>query len=210
MRFLGHHGRGIAAVAALFALGFLEAQAQVRPRPAGGAEEAPVIKIRELGGIGPRALVRTPEYTTGVSRGRVAARIWAEIQTTFDSTPDWMDELTFQYYVLVHNKKSKDEHSLFKASVTYVDVAKGRAHLSAMYLRPSTLERCGEVIGVAVEVVYQGAVVATESVGRQASGQPLPAEWWKIYQGPIRDGVLLNRGQTPFAFVNVDDYESIK
>jgi len=213
-RRMGYRAFGLAV--GLLTLGVAAAMGQVtRPRspvaPGGalGAGQAPVIRIRDLTGVGPRALVRTAEYSTSVSRGRTAARMWAEISVVYDSEPEWIDELTFQYYVLVYDK-SKDEHSLFKGVVTYVDVARGKGHISPMYLRPSTLARYGDVVGVAVEVLHQGAAVATETNGRQGKGQVLPADWWKIYQGTVREGVLLDRSRTPFALVNVDDYEIIK
>jgi hypothetical protein len=215
MHFCGLSWRSFGLAVGLMALGGVTAFGQAsRPRAAaaggtGAASEGPVVRIRDLTGVGPRALVRTPEYSTSVSRGKTAARMWAEISVVYDSEPEWIDELTFQYYVLVYDK-AKDEHSLFKGVATYVDVARGRGHVSPMYLRPSTLARYGEVVGVAVEILHQGTSVASETSGRQGKGQPLPADWWKIYQGTVREGVLLDRGRTPFALVNVDDYETIK
>jgi hypothetical protein len=215
------HFRGVGFRSVALAVGLLTLASSVafgqatRPRAPGapggtaGAAQASVVRIRDLTGVGPRALVRTAEYSTSVSRGRTAARLWAETSVTYDTDPEWLDELTFQYYVLVYDK-AKDEHSLFKGVVTYVDVARGKGHVSPMYLRPSTLARYGEVVGVAVEILHQGSVVATEANGRQGKGQPLPPEWWKVYQGTVREGVLLDRSRTPFALVNVDDFETIK
>ena len=209
MSLLGRTSRAGALVAVAVAFTAATAVAQVKAHGAAVAGEGPGIRIREVTGVGPRALVRTPEYSSSISRGRVAARNWAEITVVFDAELDWTDELTFQYYVLCYDKV-KDKHTLFKGSATYVEVARGKGHMSAMYLRPATLARYGEVAGVAVEAVVQGNVVATDTIGRQGKGGPLPAEWWKIYKDEIKEGALLNRNQTPFAFVNVDDYETLK
>lgn len=168
-----------------------------------------ILRIRELTGDGPRGLVRTPEYTTSMSRGRNATREWAELAVQFDTEPEWIDELTFQYYALLYDKRS-GEYTLLKGTVTVMDVAKGRNHLAAAYIRPSTLARRGQVTAVAVEVVHKGDVVTTVSEGKLAKGQALPAEWWKGLKLVPVDGLILSRAQTPFAYVNYDDYEISK
>ena len=89
---------------------------------------------------------------------------------------------------------------MFRSTVTYVNVAKGK-HLSDMFLHPSTLARLGRVEQVAVVVKVKGAVVATESTAKTPN-------WWDRFS-PV-EGVLLNRAQTPFAFIEYDLYEQIK
>lgn len=174
----------------------------------GGAMTGP-IRIRELTGYGKRGLVNTPEYSTSVSRGRAVARAWAEVLVQFDSDPEWIDELSFQYYVLIHDRKTK-EFMFLKGLVTHPDVVRGKGHLSAMYVRPAVLERYGEVVAVAVEAVIKGETVAVANEGRLPQGQALPSDWWKTTKLIPKDGYLLNRAQTPFALVNYDDYEVVK
>ena len=53
----------------------------------------------------------------------------------------------------------------------------------------------------AMVVKAKGAVVATDSTAQRPN-------WWDGF--PPVDGVLLNRSQTPFAFVDYDLYEAIK
>lgn len=190
-------------------VGVQDGLAQARMRTEAGGAAASPIRIRELTGNGPRGLVRTPEYSTSVSRGRAAARTWAEMLVQFDSDPEWIDEISFQYYVLIHDRKTK-EFMFLKGLVTHSNVARGRGHLSSMYVKPFVLERYGDVVAVAVEAVINGETVGVATEGRLPQGQALPADWWKTTKLIPKDGYLLNRSQTPFAFVNYDDYESVK
>lgn len=213
--------RGAVAAVLMLAVGAHEAAAQMRARveaKSGGGYTPPVgaaaagggiVRIRDLTGVGPRGLVRSPEFTVSVSRGRVPAREWAELQLTFDSEPEWIDELSVQYYALLYSRMTK-EYTLLKGSVSHVDVAKGRGHLSAGYIRPSTLQRYGEVVAVAVEVLSKGEVVATSSEGKLPDRQALPTDWWKNAKLVPRDGYILSRTLTPFASINYDDYEVTK
>ena len=190
----------------------LDGSAQVRARPnaaAGAAAASNPVLIRELTGFGKRGLVQTPGYTTTISPGRAVAGVWAEMLVQFDSDPEWIDEISFQYYVLLHDRKTK-EFMFLKGLVAHVDVARGRGHLSAMYVRPSVLVRYGEVVAVAVEAVIKGVTVGVKTDGKLPQGQALPEDWWKTTKLVPRDGYLLNRSQTPFAFVNYDDYAVIK
>ena len=205
--------QSLLAVCAVFALVGWQAEALAQAKPkadtpatAGG----PVARIRgDMGGLGPRSVVKTPEYSTSVPRGKTSARDWVELSVSFDTEPEWIDELTFQCYALLRDKK-KGDYTLFKGSVTYVDVAKGRGHVSTMYLRPSALARYGEVVAIAVEILHNGAVIDHKSDDRMAKGQRLAKEWWSSPNLPVKEGYLLSRAQTPFGLVNIDDYETIK
>ena len=145
--------------------------------------------------------VKTPEYK--LLTGQVMARAldWFQIVVNYDTAPDWMDELTFTYYVMVKSKAGK--YGLFKGDVTYINIARGK-HASDVYLHPSTLTRFGVVERVAVVISSQGRVVAMES---QPSSK---GRWWEQSPVPPVDGLVLNRMETPFAMINFDDYEAIK
>lgn len=180
----------------------------------GGVSGKPLapVKIRAIDGIGQRNLVKTPEYNTSISRGKAAAGNWAQLTVTFDTAPDWINELVFQYYVLCYNKATerdsgRKEYTLFKGAVSHRDVSRGKSRVTAMYLRPNTVERYGNVVAVAVEVLYNGEVVDLKS---EESGNKIPKEWWKSPDLTVKDGYLLNRQETPFAFINVDDFEAVK
>lgn len=142
-------------------------------------------------------------------RGRAPARDWAEMQVVFDSEPEWLDELVFVYYALLRDRAS-GEFTFLKGQVTCVDVARGRSHMSSAYIRPNTLARYGEVVASAVEILSGGDVVATQSEGKLPHNQALPVDWWKNSKLVPKDGLVLPKSLTPFAYVSYDDYEAVK
>ncbi len=194
-----------ACVALIMALGASNLSAQGRVRE---AEARAILKVRELTGFGPRALVKSPD--AGSSK-RAVARDWAQLSTQYDTDPEWLDEVAFNYYVLLRGAATATgtEYTLLKGVVTYLDVARGRAHQGIAYVRPAALSRFGEIVGVAVEAKVKGEVVSTLSEGRLA-GKPLPLEWWKNPNLSPKEGYIVDKSKTPFALVNFDDYEALK
>jgi hypothetical protein len=174
------------------------------------------IKIRRLEGVGRSNVIRTPEYRSTSPGGTKPAQDWVEIKTTFDTGPEWIDEVVFQYYVLTENKKeSKTPFSFYQATVKYGDVEKGRNHLSTVYIGPHAIKRFGYPVAVGVEVSVNGKIVDSKSERDPAFGR-LAEQWWndQAVTGretvAARQGYLLNRKESPFAFVNIDDHEVIR
>ena len=193
-------------IALFLALGASDSFAQARIKaPAGVA----AVRIHQLTGYGPRSLLRSPDSSGGGSRGRNSTREWAEMAIQYDSDPEWIDEVTFQFYALLRNRTSGD-YTLLKGAVTYVDVARGRGHLGVAYIRPNALSRIGEIVGVAVEAQVKGEVVAALTEGKLGPSKPLPQDWWLNPKLTPKDGYIVEKSKTPFALVNFDDYESVK
>jgi hypothetical protein len=182
------------ALATLWGGWGLLAQAQ---QPAAAGPAADSIRIRRMTPV----KEKTPVFRTAAP-GQAAARQpdWWRVVVEFETTPDWTDELEFTYYVYMKDQSNRGAEIMFRGAVTYVNVAKGR-HQSDMFLHPSTLARLGSVEQVAVVVKARGAVVATESTAKTPN-------WWERFS-PV-DGVLLNRAQTPFAFIDYDLFNAIK
>jgi hypothetical protein len=148
--------------------------------------------------------IQTPEYQIKRSQTAARTRDWFQIITTYDTDPEWVDEVQFTYYVLVKNKNPASHgppQSLFKGEVSYINVEKGK-HKSDMFIHPSTLSRYGDVQAIAVLMTVQGRLIAMESK------PPSNQRWWEALQP--QDGYLLNRMQTPFAMLYFDDYEAVK
>lgn len=143
----------------------------------------------------------TPEYQLLKGQFMGQTREWFAVQTQYRTAPEWLDDLTFTYYIVVRAKSGPQKFTLFKGDVTYVNIQKGD-HKSDMYLHPSTLARYGDVERVAVVISAQGRVVAMESLPASTT------RWWEQLT-PV-DGYVLNRTQTPFAMINFDDYEAVK
>ncbi len=193
-------------IALFLALGASDSFAQARLKaPAGTA----VVRIHQLTGYGPRSLLRSPDSSGGGSRGRNSTREWAEMAIQYDTEPEWIDEVTFQFYALLRSRTAGD-YTLLKGAVTYVDVARGRGHLGVAYIRPNALSRIGEIVGVAVEAQVKGEVVATFTEGKLGPSKPLPQDWWLNPKLTPKDGYIVEKSKTPFALVNFDDYESVK
>jgi hypothetical protein len=151
---------------------------------------------------------KTPEYQAKYVTAQQRSRDWFKVEVIYDTEPEWLDEVSLTYYVVVKAKQPiagrSSLYTLFKGDVTYINVEKGR-HKSDMYLHPSTLARLGDVERVATVVSTGGRVVVMEGVPSLSGANP---RWWE--QLPPQEGYLLNRTQTPFAMINFDDYEAIK
>ena len=193
-------------LAVLFGASNVPAQAYSRgPAKVGGG----VLRLRQLTGNGPRALVQTPDMFGGASHSRTGPRAWAQLDFQYDTEPEWIDEASFQCYALLHSRTT-GEYTLLKGSLAYMDVARGRGHLGVAYVRPSALARFGEVVAVAVEAIVKGETVSVLSEGRLSPGKPMPQEWWKNAKLAPKEGYVLDKSKTPFALGNYDDYEALK
>ncbi len=160
-----------------------------------------VLRIRRVEG----EMVRAPQYQVSGGQRSQRQRQWLEVKTEFETAPDWIDEITFTYYIVLHNRRpheGDEPYNLFRGENTYVNIERTRRGQSAVYLHPSTVERYGSLDRVAVVISSQGRVLGIES------DPPSERRWWE--QLPPRSGFVLNRMQTPFAMVNFDDFEAIK
>ena len=209
----GLHILSSAALVLLF--GACEAPAQARrvtPRPVGTAASVQPaagienVVIRKMEVTGPSARVKTPEFRNDANEPQAPAKDWARITVQYETDADWTDELEFRYMVLVKNHKTDDKipFAMFPGAVTYVDIPKGKRHTSTVFLRPNTLERYGAVVWAGVKVYLKGRD-APVAVAQMPDDQ---TPWNTSY--PTREGALLNRAQTPFALVAIDNYQAIK
>ena len=152
-----------------------------------------------------RNLVSTPQFTyTGAQQYPTNQRDrWLEVEAEFASAPEFTDELTFKYFILLNGK-------LLTGEVTHTNVAAGRENRSVMYVAPRTLARFmgnraltpNAIQNIAVQIVQQGAIKSELSVAR---AQP---QWYAAM--PHLAGFVLNKNETPFAPLYWDRYEQIK
>jgi len=121
----------------------------------------------------------------------------------FAAAPEFTDELTFKYFILINGK-------LLTGEVTHVGVQAGRENRSVMYVAPRTLARLlgnkpvtvNAVQNIAVQIVQQGAVK------HELTLQRAPVNWYATI--PAVPGFVLNKNETPFAPLYWDRYEPIK
>jgi hypothetical protein len=232
--------RGVGVVGVLLMLGLMTsgdlalAQGRVEKKTTGGhktevgkkaeagvggpvmAEAGEMIRIRKLVGIGNKGLIKSPEYQvrSALIRGPKPAAEWGRIIVLYDTAPEWIDEMVFQFYALAEKtEEGKKAFSFFKCSVRYVDVERGRDHVAEVFLQPAALKRFGSLVAAGVEVSIGGKVVASDS---ELGLKNLPETWWKdpkVVESEmvtVRDGYLVDKSKSPFSLINIDDYEVIR
>ena len=173
----------------------------VQPAAKAAGEEGAV--IRKMESTGPNTRVKTPKFNNDANEPQAKAENWARISVQYETDVEWTDALEFRYMVLVKHPKTS-AFSMFPVAVTYIDIPKGKRHTSTVFLRPNTLKRYGNVEWAGVKIYLKGkdAPVAVA----QMPNDPRP--WTAKFT--TKAGVLLNRDQTPFAQVAIDNYETIK
>lgn len=121
----------------------------------------------------------------------------------FAAAPEFTDELTFKYFILINGK-------LLTGEVTHANIAAGGGRRSVVYVSPRALARFigkgvvtpNTVQNIAVQILQKGALKDELSFTRA------PAQW---YAGlPAVSGFVLNKNETPFAPLYWDRYEQIK
>ena len=152
-----------------------------------------------------REFITAPEFNyAGAQQHRGDDRErWLEVEVEFAAVPEFTNELTFKYFILLNGR-------LLTGEVTHVNVPAGRENRSVMYVAPRTLSRvmgnkpvtANAVQNIAVQIVQQGTVKHELSLQRAA------ANWYTTM--PQVAGFVLNKNETPFAPLYWSRYEQIK
>jgi hypothetical protein len=150
-------------------------------------------------------LISTPQYVyTGAQQYRTDLNErWLEVETEFAAAPEFTDELTIKYFILVGG-------SVLTGEVTHTNIRGGREIRSVMYVPPDAFARVlnnrpvtvASVQNIAVQIVQQGAVKDELSLSRA------PAQWYTTI--PTLNGLVLNKNETPFAPLYWSRYPQIK
>jgi len=205
-------------VSLLFAGSDLYGQSR-RVSPKGASRETTEnkIKIERMPPPNKTAVIQTPEYSVRVRNAMPKisrkAREWALFEIRYSTSAKWTDELSFSYYVMTKGEDDKGEeiYNYYTTEVRYIDIPKGD-HMSCVAIAPSQVERYGKPVALALEIVDKEGEVRDV---RTESTIALPKEWWKstaVLDNPKtkrREG-LVDRSKTPFALINIDDYEVVQ
>lgn len=152
--------------------------------------------------------VKNPDYNLRVSDTRRGSdgpsKEWLELRCDYSTQAEWTDSITIEYYVLFESsstKNTKKKDNLFKGSVTYSHVMKGK-HTSTMHVHPHVFFRYGKVKAFSATIKRDGKPAAHE-------GQPTSAkyEWWNKFLP--ESGKLMKRSDTPFRWHDYNAYELI-
>lgn len=147
-------------------------------------------------------VVKTPDITfTGGTKKRSTPGSWLEVEVEFEVKAEEIDELTFNYTIMVEGK-------LLDGTVTHINIPKGRDRYSVMYVAPRTLEKLtggrplspASIQNIWVQISRQGQPLAAEGYPKNVAIPPLPRV----------SGMVLNKNETPFAPLFFDRYEAIK
>lgn len=151
-----------------------------------------------------RDLITPPDYSySGAEKLRESHDRWLKVEVRFAAAPEFTDEVTFKYYLLIGGK-------ILTGEVTHVNVLAGRELYSSMYVSPHALAyvlgnrppNTNSVENIAVQVVQKGEVKDELSL-TQARPQ-----WFTSI--PPLTGFVLNKNETPFAPLFWGYYEQIK
>lgn len=174
-----------------------------------------ILRVRSLEGLGSRGKVRTPEFDarTNITRGTRPQQEWVRIRLEYDTAPEWIDELTMRFHALsLATVDRAKAYSLYTKTVRYGDIAEGRSHYATAFLLPVAVKRYGDLVAIAVEILHDGEVIEVA----QDTDIDMPERWWEnkvVTESEtvtLRSGYLLDRSETPFALINIDDHEVIK
>ena len=151
-----------------------------------------------------RDLITTPQFDySGAEQKREAHERWLRVDVQFSAAPDFTEELTFKYYILMNGK-------VLTGEVTHVNVLAGRELYSSAYVPPhalafvlgNRLPNTTSVDNVAVQVLQRGEVKDELSMVR---ARP---QWFTSL--PALAGFVLNKSETPFSPLFWGYYEQIK
>jgi len=196
----------IITLCALFSI-FSNHDALAQARKTGAAAAAAA--AQSSGGVGVTVKlleitkVRTPDfsYSSSTTEANIIPGEWAKMLVRFDTDADWTDQVEMRFYIVVKNSKTA-AYTMLTGTYVYSDIPKGRNHMVAVYLRPRTMDRYGNIVEqVAVEVYSKGDVVSSGSF--PVSNKP----WWRTATVRSVEGYVLDRSQTPFANIAGDNYE---
>ncbi len=150
----------------------------------------------------------------GMGAKTAKPKTWGVFDVVFDTAPEWIDEMSVTYTLMMFNEKAKQGEkalSLMTLTVEYADIAQGRDHKVGVVVTPAALERFGKPIGFAAQVFIGGNPIAESGVvDGSLRGQE---RWWanpKIIDSPQvqkRDGYMVERFKSVFSLVDIDSYE---
>ena len=194
-------GIGIYAARTWLALGFMSALTLFVAASAFAQPRGVDFQLTKI----TKNLVSTPQFGySGAQQYPTNQRDrWLEVEVEFAAAPEFTDELTFKYFILLNGK-------VLTGEVTHVNIAAGREIRSVMYVSPRGLARfvgkgvvtTNSVQNVAVQILQKGAIKDELSLVRA------PGQW---YAGVAAvSGFVLNKNETPFAPLYWDRYEQIQ
>ena len=214
-----HHLLFCAVVTLLFVGGDLYGQTRRRLSTPSATKKSGTdrIKIERMPPPNKTSVIRTPEYDVNVQNTMPKVtrkpREWALFEIKYSTSAKWTDELTFNYHVMTQgeDEEGNEIYNYYTTTVRYIDIPKGD-HMSCVAIPPSQVERYGKPVALALEIVDKEGEIRDSQSEITIN---LPKEWWK--SSKVLDNAkvkrrsgLIDRSKTPFALINIDDYEVVQ
>ena len=153
-------------------------------------------------------------------------RRWIVIETKYTTFSKFLEQLTFNWHVLLETKSAKENkgnkmklapYSYFNCTTTYFNIPQG-SHAACVCLPPSYLELYGEPKAIGFTVSNQNGDVLAGGTVSEVKGIKADSKFWEdqsimnAQQGgqPMierRQG-LVDRSKTIWALVYPNDYEA--
>ena len=153
-------------------------------------------------------------------------RRWIVVETKYTTFAKFLDQLTFNWHVLLESKSAKENkgnkmglapYSYFNTTVTYYNIPQG-SHAACVCLPPSYLELYGEPKAIGFTISNQNGDILGGGTVSEVKGIKADAKFWEdqnIMNAQLggkpmverRQG-LVDRSKTIWALVNPNDYEA--
>ena len=154
-------------------------------------------------------------------------RKWIVIETKYTTFAKFLDQLTFNWHVLLETKSAKENkgnrmglapYSYFNTTVTYFNIPQG-SHAACVCLPPSYYELYGEPKAIGFTISNQNGDILGGGTVSEVKGIKNDTKFWeddKIMNATGPDGKpmverrqgLVDRSKTIWALVNPNDYEA--
>ena len=155
-------------------------------------------------------------------------RKWIVIETKYTTYAQFLDQLTFNWHVLLDVQNAKEnkgnkmklaKYSYFNATTTYFNIPQG-SHAACVCLPPSYLELYGEPKAIGFEVSNQNGDILAGGTVSEVKAIKNDSKFWEDQNlmnstdpktgkpwVERRQG-LVDRSKTIWALVNPNDYEA--
>ena len=154
-------------------------------------------------------------------------RRWIVVETKYTTFAKFLDQLTFNWHVLLETKSAKENkgnkmglapYSYFNCTTTYFNIPQG-SHAACVCLPPSYLELYGEPKVIGFTISNQNGDILGGGTVSEVKGIKNDTKFWeddKIMNATGADGKpmierrqgLVDRSKTIWALVNPNDYEA--